>query len=125
MPTLPKQNETALVKACLEYLPLEGVVAWRNNTGALIDRTGRPVRFGLGVGSPDIVGCMPDGRYLAVECKIGKRKLTMPKERLMKNKGDSPFIPSGPLFDAGEAGQGLAERGRAGLGEAQHGRRGE
>lgn len=47
---------------------------WRNNTGALFDVTGRPVRFGVGYpGGSDLIGCVqvtvtPDmiGRRLAV-----------------------------------------------------------
>lgn len=29
---------------------------WRNNTGCLFDRQGRPVRFGLAPGSSDLIG---------------------------------------------------------------------
>lgn len=29
---------------------------WRNNTGCLFDRSGRPVRFGLAPGSSDLIG---------------------------------------------------------------------
>jgi hypothetical protein len=42
---------------------------WRNNTGALQDRTGRWVRFGL-KGSSDIIGMIwPTGRFFALEMK--------------------------------------------------------
>ncbi len=86
MTTIPKQNETALVKACLQYLNMvAGALARRNNTGKLIDRTGRPVTFGLGVGSSDIIGCLPGGRYLAVECKIGKNKLTLNQKLFLES----------------------------------------
>ncbi len=81
MTTLPKQIETAIVKACLEYLnKVAGCIAWRNNTGRLKDRTGRLVTFGLGKGSSDIIGALPGGRILAVECKIGKNKMTLDQE---------------------------------------------
>ena len=46
-----------------------GIISWRNNTGALKDITGRLVRYGLGIGSSDIIGIMPDGRFLAIEVK--------------------------------------------------------
>lgn len=64
-------NETALVKACLEFLHLKGVKAWRNNSGAVracYNGKSRFIRYGA-VGSPDILGCLPGGRLLAVECK--------------------------------------------------------
>ncbi len=57
-----------MLRACLDYLALAKIRAWRNNTGALPDATGRPVRFGL-AGSSDILGVLPGGRFLAVECK--------------------------------------------------------
>lgn len=62
--------ETALVRACLDYLALvDRCFCWRNNSGAY--RAGaRFVRFGY-VGSADILGVVR-GRFLAVECKAGK-----------------------------------------------------
>jgi len=46
-----------------------GCVIWRNNTGVLPDKTGRPIRFGLCVGGSDLIGIAPDGKFLAVEVK--------------------------------------------------------
>lgn len=64
--------EGRVVSACLEYLKVRGVMAWRNNSGAVKYKNGagrdRFLRFGY-VGSADIIGCLPDGRFLAVECK--------------------------------------------------------
>jgi hypothetical protein len=57
-------KESDIVKNCLTYLRLKNHMAWRNNTG----RRGR-ISFGLR-GSPDIIGIMPDGRFLGVECKV-------------------------------------------------------
>lgn len=67
-------KETNLVRGCLTYLRTRGIFAWRNNSGAT-KVGGRMVRFGAR-GSPDIIGVLPDGRFLAVECKTGRRKLT-------------------------------------------------
>lgn len=52
----------------MEYLALKGIYCWRNNSGMLRDRRGIPVRFGK-VGSSDILGIAPDGRFLAIEVK--------------------------------------------------------
>jgi hypothetical protein len=41
---------------------------WRNNTGCLRDKKNRPVFFGK-TGSSDILGLLPGGRFIAVECK--------------------------------------------------------
>lgn len=77
-PRMPKPRrkgptpEGQVLRACLDYLELRGIEHHRNNTGAVrVDQ--RFIRFGE-VGSADIIGCLPGGRYLAVECKAkGKR----------------------------------------------------
>ena len=61
--------ENQVVNNCLLALSQAGVKAFRNNTGTLLDRTGRPVKFGLCVGSSDIIGIAPDGIFVAIECK--------------------------------------------------------
>ena len=60
--------ESVVLNSCLGLLALCGIFAWRNNSGALKDRNGRVVRYGL-KGSADIIGILPDGRFLSVECK--------------------------------------------------------
>lgn len=55
-----------------------GIYLWRNNSGALPDSRGVPVRFGLGNDSPqinevlkssDLIGITPQGRFVAFEIK--------------------------------------------------------
>lgn len=64
--------EGRVIADVLAYLKVLGVFAWRNNTGA--SQVKRPngslgfVRYGH-VGSSDIIGLLPDGTFLAVECK--------------------------------------------------------
>lgn len=53
-----------------------GIISWRNHTFALKDKDGRLVRGGLCVGSSDIIGIMPDGRFLAIEVKKPGKKPT-------------------------------------------------
>lgn len=49
------------------------VRAWKNETGMAF-RGDAPIRFGL-KGSADILGIIgPSGRFLAIECKVGKDK---------------------------------------------------
>lgn len=69
-----KTPEGSLVAACLELLGSRRVFCWRNNTGCLLDRTGRPVRYGL-VGSADIFAVVK-GQLWAIECKVGHGMLT-------------------------------------------------
>lgn len=53
---------------------LDGVVVWRNNTGMLKDSRGISVRYGLAIGSSDLIGIvyLPQlgiGRFFALEIK--------------------------------------------------------
>jgi hypothetical protein len=78
-------SETDLVKACLHMLAWTNVVAdaWRNNTGATVyqDQNGarRFTKFGR-KGTSDILGITSTGRFLAIECKQPKGRLT-PEQR--------------------------------------------
>ena len=50
-------TETDLVRAIMVAVNrLPYATLWRNQTGMLEDRNGRPVRFGLAVGSADLIG---------------------------------------------------------------------
>lgn len=69
-------RETSIVNACLIALSSAGHTVWRQNTGVLKDAAGRPVRFGLCVGSSDIIGICADGIFLAVECKTATGRPT-------------------------------------------------
>lgn len=79
--TPPTMTEAQLTAAILDALSRSGLgLFWRCNTGKLQDSRGRWVSFGLGDGTPDIVGilrvpvCAPvdrfglprwtDGRYM-------------------------------------------------------------
>lgn len=65
-------REQDIVNGCLDLLRLHGVFAWRQNVGRLPvkDRSGeRLVRFASVNGISDIIGVLPGGRFLAIECK--------------------------------------------------------
>lgn len=63
-------KEDVVLRSCLEWLRLNGIYSWRNNSGAV--KVGRRfIRFGF-PGSSDIIGILPGGRFLAVECKREK-----------------------------------------------------
>lgn len=74
-----KPRESDLIRPCLDLLNLLGILAWRNNSGAVVAGTGahrRFIRYGL-VGSSDILGVLPpSGRMLAVELKQKSGRLT-------------------------------------------------
>lgn len=76
-------SETDLVRAILKYLHVRGILAWRQNTGAVSfqDRgRSRFVRFGL-PGISDIIGVLPDGRFLAIEVKLLANKKPTHKQQ--------------------------------------------
>jgi hypothetical protein len=72
--------ESRVKTAILRYLEKRGYFAWNNPTGAVQIRPGKFMRFGK-VGSSDILGCLPDGRFLAVECKATTRGRLSPEQK--------------------------------------------
>jgi hypothetical protein len=89
-----RADPNALVNAVLEYLRLRGILAWRNNTGATRMPSGGYVRFGV-KGMPDIQGILIDGRFLAIECKTGKGRLSPEQKACMDNingRGGLAFV---------------------------------
>ena len=81
-------TESSLVKACLAYLQLAKVPAWRNNCGAaaFAGPAGRKrfVRFAV-EGCSDIIGILPGGKFLAVEVKKPGGKLTAAQAAFLDN----------------------------------------
>lgn len=81
-------TETTLVRELLLHAGTLGARWFRNNVGTLRDARGGYVRYGLCVGSSDVVGFTPVvvtpemvGRTLAVftafECKVGRNTTTV------------------------------------------------
>jgi hypothetical protein len=63
---------------------LDDVRLWRNSTGSLPDSRGVRVRFGLAVGSSDLVGILaPSGRLLSLEVKTARGRTTSEQETWM------------------------------------------
>jgi penicillin-binding protein-related factor A (putative recombinase) len=52
-----------------------GAIVWRNNVGMLMDKRGVPVKYGLCVGSSDLIGIYK-GAFLALEIKQPGKKPT-------------------------------------------------
>lgn len=71
--------ERIVLEQCLQFLKLKGFFCWRNNTGALKSGS-RFIRFGF-PGSADILGILPNGRFLAVECKRSKGGILSEKQK--------------------------------------------
>jgi hypothetical protein len=76
---MKRPTETQLVKACLDYLRLRGLVAFRVNSGAAVAGEGaarRFIRFNGAPGCSDILCVGPGGRFVACECKVGSNTTT-------------------------------------------------
>ncbi len=70
--------ERDVQKSILAFLALRGILAWRQNTGSVVREyrgKSRLIRFGMS-GMPDILGCLPGGRLLAIEVKRPGNKPT-------------------------------------------------
>jgi hypothetical protein len=117
-----RDTPEGLVKtAILDYLRVRGFFAWNNPSGAVEVRPGQWVRFGK-VGSTDILGCLPGGRFLAIEVKAEKGRLSGAQrdflgaierlggfamvarsfqevDRALREAG---YVNDGPLFSRGE-----------------------
>lgn len=68
-------SENEVQNSILEYLKFKGIKAWRNNNGATFDKNieggfRRKNKWEKIYGTPvDILGVLPDGRFLAIEVK--------------------------------------------------------
>ena len=91
-PQRRRRNQTPendLKKAILSYLQFHEIPAWRINSGA-IKIQNRYIRFSV-PGIADIIGVLPDGRFLAVETKSTGNTLTLAQkdflETITRNNG--------------------------------------
>ncbi len=74
------QAHTKLVKACKQLIELHGGECMTNTVSLTKKPDGGRIKTGE-PGWADIIACMPGGRFLAVECKTGKGKLTKLQEK--------------------------------------------
>jgi len=81
-----KTTEASILNDCLVAMSEAGGMVWRQNTGAYKEpKTGRLIRYGLCVGSSDIIGIAPDGVFVAVECKTKTGRATDKQLRFIEN----------------------------------------
>lgn len=89
-------KETALQRQIMVALSEVGCTVWRSNTGQayagrVVHSSGgivtlanaSPITFGLCVGASDIIGIMPDGRFLAIEVKTPRGRTTPEQDRFL------------------------------------------
>lgn len=68
------ESESDVLRETLALLETIPRSRWHRNNVGMMKTRGRFVRYGLGVGSPDIVGCV-NGRFVGVECKAPGKAL--------------------------------------------------
>lgn len=73
---MSKQQESKIVEAILKRLRAWKYKVWRNDTGCYSGPNGQMISYGLCRGSSDIIGIAPNGRFVAIECKTEKGRLT-------------------------------------------------
>ena len=66
MPSLIQKSEKDIQSSILNHLKKK-IFCWRNNSGVTVIQH-RFIRFGA-KGAPDIIGVLPDGRFLGIEVK--------------------------------------------------------
>ncbi len=64
------------MKEIMLYLASNSILIFRNNAGTAKTVSGEFIKFGLCVGSSDLIGILRDGRFLAIECKAEKGRAT-------------------------------------------------
>lgn len=62
-------SETAILKRVMLEASKLGLRVWRNHVGGFYAKDGSFQRTGLCKGTSDLIGIMPDGRFLAIEVK--------------------------------------------------------
>lgn len=77
-------KESDIQRLIMLALSEAGCLIWRNNTGVLKNAAGIPIKFGLCVGSSDLIGIAPGGRFLAVEIKTPTGKPTPEQTRFIE-----------------------------------------
>lgn len=81
-------KETEIVRACLEYLAVKKIFAWRQNQGVIPTGSGQFRRFAGLRGVSDILGVLPGGTILCVEVKSEKGRESEYQEEFQKKVSD-------------------------------------
>jgi hypothetical protein len=72
---MAKTPEGIIKANCLRWLGKRGIFSWNNPSGVIRITPDRWIHFGK-KGSSDIIGVLPDGKFLAIETKSIKGRLS-------------------------------------------------
>lgn len=88
MTCLATETETSIVSAIREYLEMVGCIAVRINAGAIVvpgEGKSRRLYRGAPAGTSDILGCLPGGRFFALEAKRPGKKATLKQQAFLES----------------------------------------
>ena len=77
-------TEAQVQNQCLCYLSIRKIFHWRQNTGSF-QMKDRYIQCGI-KGMADIIGILPDGRFLSVEVKRTKGGRVSPEQEAFRKK---------------------------------------
>lgn len=92
---IPLATERGLQKAVLQYLTLLGIPATATDASLHFGRDGKPRRKVTYTGWPDVTGCLPGGRLLAIELKSAQGRLRPEQARtidVLRSAGALAFV---------------------------------
>lgn len=88
MTCLATETEMSIVNAIREYLEMVGCIAVRINAGAIVvpgEGKSRRLYRGAPAGTSDILGCLPGGRFFALEAKRPGMKPTNKQKAFLES----------------------------------------
>jgi len=85
-------KESEIQKQILDYLKLKRCVVFKHRNVGIMKPNGSYIPLAFGEkGISDIIGCLPDGRFLAIEVKQPKGKVSPEQQEfiqsVLRNKG--------------------------------------
>lgn len=91
-----RQPESLIENAILRYLNMQGIYCWKNKTQGTYDPVKKIYRANtVKKGVADILGILPNGRFLAIEVKTKKGQLTVHQKdflRQVSKNGGLAFV---------------------------------
>ncbi len=77
------QVEQSIQRAILEYLRYRGIFCWKNNTAGIYVKSRNTYIPSHAPGVSDILGILPGGKFLAVEVKSEKGRVSPHQQQFL------------------------------------------
>lgn len=89
------QTEQSIQRAILDYLRYRGIFCWKNNTAGIYVKARNTYIPSHAPGVSDILGILPGGRFLAIEVKAPKGRVSPAQEQFLQTineRGGLAFV---------------------------------